>query len=100
MGQARIVPFGEIIYDKNEVEGRIRRAQQAILNPNRPIQYFLENSDLEGEISDTQLSFSINCVSIQISGPDVADLSFCDLPGKHTRFLRDFHLLISLVFQV
>ena len=81
LGQARVVPFGEIIYDKSEVEDRIRRAQQAILNPNRPVQYFLENN-LEGEIPDSQLSFSINCVSIQITGPDVADLSFCDLPGK------------------
>jgi hypothetical protein len=29
-----------------------------------------------------ELSFSTNCVSLQISGPSVADLSFCDLPGE------------------
>lgn len=29
-----------------------------------------------------ELTFSTDYVSLQISGPDVADLSFCDLPGE------------------
>jgi hypothetical protein len=69
------------------VEGRIRRAQRAILNPKKPRKAFLEGEsdgeDGEGE----ELSFSTNCVSLQISGPDVADLSFCDLPGDSSFFL-------------
>lgn len=79
LGQARNEPFGAIITDKADVEGRIRRAQRAILNPKKPRKHFLEGEDEDG--LDSELSFSNNCVSLQISGPDVADLSFCDLPG-------------------
>jgi len=79
LGQARNEPFGPIIYEKSEVEDRIRRAQRAILNPNKPLKHFLEED--EQEELDSQLSFSLNSVTLQISGPDVADLSFCDLPG-------------------
>ncbi|KAH9485773.1 Interferon-induced GTP-binding protein Mx2 [Psilocybe cubensis] len=80
LGQARNEPFGAIIYDKSEVEDRIRRAQRAILNPTKPAKFFLDD-DQEEELLDSQLSFSLNAVTLQISGPDVADLSFCDLPG-------------------
>ncbi|KAK0460501.1 P-loop containing nucleoside triphosphate hydrolase protein [Desarmillaria tabescens] len=79
LGTARNEHFGETIYDKAEVEERIRRAQRAILNPNRRSTEFLEGDD--EDLSENQLSFSTNCVSLQITGPGVADLSFCDLPG-------------------
>ncbi|KAF9047683.1 P-loop containing nucleoside triphosphate hydrolase protein [Panaeolus papilionaceus] len=79
LGQARNQPFGPIIYDKSQVEERIRRAQKAILNPSKPAKLFLEGDD--SVMNMTELTFSTNCVSLQISGPDVADLSFCDLPG-------------------
>ena len=77
-GQVRNEDFGSIIYDKAQVEDRIRRAQRAILNPSKPSKQFLVDTE---DIQDSELSFSSNCVSLQISGPDVADLSFCDLPG-------------------
>ena len=35
LGQARNEVFGSVIYDKSEVEERIRRAQRAILNPKK-----------------------------------------------------------------
>ncbi|KAK0499138.1 P-loop containing nucleoside triphosphate hydrolase protein [Armillaria luteobubalina] len=79
LGMARNEQFGEVIYDKADVEERIRRAQRAILNPNRRSIDFLEGDD--EDTIDNQLSFSTNFVSLQISGPGVADLSFCDLPG-------------------
>ncbi|KAK0499139.1 P-loop containing nucleoside triphosphate hydrolase protein [Armillaria luteobubalina] len=79
LGTARNEQFGEIINEKAEVEERIRRAQRAILNPNRRSTEFLEGDD--EDLSENQVSFSTNCVSLQISGPGVADLSFCDLPG-------------------
>ncbi|EAU91841.2 myxovirus resistance 1 [Coprinopsis cinerea okayama7 len=78
LGQARNEAFGPTIFDKSEVEHRIRRAQLAILNPNQPPRVVLESDDEEFEDS---LTFSNNCVSLKISGPDVADLSFVDLPG-------------------
>ncbi|EKM81299.1 hypothetical protein AGABI1DRAFT_56763 [Agaricus bisporus var. burnettii JB137-S8] len=79
LGQSRNEIFGSTIYEKSEVEERIRRAQRAILNPGKAAKVFLEDKD--GLSGEAELSFSNNCVSLQISGPDVADLSFCDLPG-------------------
>ncbi|KAF9461878.1 P-loop containing nucleoside triphosphate hydrolase protein [Collybia nuda] len=81
-GQMHSEQFGEVIMEsgKSEVEDRIRRAQRAILNPSRSAKHYL-TIDHEDDYSDAELSFSRDCVSLQISGPDVADLSFCDLPG-------------------
>ncbi|KAJ3503460.1 hypothetical protein NLJ89_g8421 [Agrocybe chaxingu] len=79
LGQARNEVFGNIIHNKSEVEERIRRAQRAILNPDRTLEDILRED--ANATYENQLSFSMNCVSLQISGPDVADLSFCDLPG-------------------
>jgi hypothetical protein len=74
------IPFGPPITDKADVEDRIRRAQRAILNPGINSQKFLH--ELEDQTDDqAELSFSRNCVSLEISGKDVADLSFVDLPG-------------------
>ncbi|THG94608.1 hypothetical protein EW026_g6893 [Hermanssonia centrifuga] len=67
------------MFDKSEVEERIRRAQRAILNPNTLSMRFLEGPD-EDPIG-RELTFSMNSICLQISGSDVADLSFCDLPG-------------------
>ncbi|KAF8143506.1 P-loop containing nucleoside triphosphate hydrolase protein, partial [Mycena galopus ATCC 62051] len=77
LGQPRNEPFGDPIFDKAEVEDRIRRAQRAILNPSKPSRTFLE----EDEDDTPEISFSTNYISLQISGPEVADLSFVDLPG-------------------
>ncbi|KAJ7814534.1 P-loop containing nucleoside triphosphate hydrolase protein [Mycena olivaceomarginata] len=66
LGQARNETFGDTIFDKSAV---------AILNPGGPPRSFLE--DIEEDT--TEISFSINYISLQISGPEVADLSFVDL---------------------
>ncbi|RXW23709.1 hypothetical protein EST38_g2143 [Candolleomyces aberdarensis] len=79
LGQARNEDFGTVIYDKAEVEERIRRAQRAILNPSSPRSQFLDGDEEDPE--NSELTFSSNVVSLAISGPGVADLSFCDLPG-------------------
>ncbi|PPQ86250.1 hypothetical protein CVT24_001130 [Panaeolus cyanescens] len=82
LAEAKTEQFGDIIYNKAEVEGRIWRAQRAILNPSKPIEDFLrDNVHSSGnQPRRSELTFSHNCVSLQISGPEVADLSFCDLP--------------------
>jgi hypothetical protein len=77
LGQPRNEAFGDPIFDKAEVEDRIRRAQRAILSPSKPSRIFLE----EDEDDIPEVSFSTNYISLQISGPEVADLSFVDLPG-------------------
>ncbi|TFK68463.1 hypothetical protein BDN72DRAFT_769259 [Pluteus cervinus] len=76
-GQARNEPFGDPITEKSHVEERIRRAQRAILNPSTASHLFLTAND----DTPNERSFSKNRILLQISGPDVADLSFCDLPG-------------------
>lgn len=86
LGQSKDEIFGPPIYNKAEVEDRIRRAQLAILNPHKSAASFLSQEDGEDEVGisqdgQTSLTFSMNCVSLAISGPDVADLSFVDLPG-------------------
>lgn len=78
MGSAVIIPFGPVITDKKFVEERIRRAQRAILCPGRDTELFLNGPDEE---IGRDLSFSKNCVSLDINGPELTDLSFCDLPG-------------------
>ncbi|KAJ1301437.1 hypothetical protein OPQ81_008695 [Rhizoctonia solani] len=75
----RNIQFGKIITRKVDVEDRLRRAQLAILNPGVESSLFLK--DPLPRSSSTAVAFSENFVSVEISGPDVTDLSFCDLPG-------------------
>lgn len=79
LGKLRKEQFGDPIFDKAEVEERIRRAQRAILNPTIPVRQLLNGSN--EDIEEPDLTFSRNYVSLEISGADVDDLSFCDLPG-------------------
>jgi hypothetical protein len=79
MGTAVNIPFGLVIKDKKFVEERIRRAQRAILHSAEAPDMFLSGPDEDP--SEKGLTFSKNCVSLEISGPELTDLSFCDLPG-------------------
>ncbi|KAF9258362.1 hypothetical protein L218DRAFT_735587 [Marasmius fiardii PR-910] len=99
LGQARNEPFGDPIYNKAEVEERVRRAQLAILNPNISRKEILEGDGYVDNVNGS--SFSANCVSLEISGPDVADLAFCDLPGlirsTNDGNTRDIELIEGMV---
>lgn len=79
MGTAENIPFGLVINEKDQVEERIRRAQRAILRPSKSPDEFLSGPDEETDVPE--FTFSKNCVSLEISGPELTDLSFCDLPG-------------------
>ncbi|KAG8898577.1 hypothetical protein FRB99_007343 [Tulasnella sp. 403] len=76
----REVAFGDTLYDKREVVRMIRRAQRAILRPTLDASVFLDDSDL-GVLGHPAQSFSANCVCIHVTGPQVPDLYFYDLPG-------------------
>ena len=93
MGTAENISFGPVIEDKKLVEERIRRAQRAILCPSKSPNTFLTGLD---EDSDYELTFSKNCVSLEISGPELTDLSFCDLPGTHFSLSTRFCLTVGL----
>ena len=83
--QMRTVAFSETLYDKSQVQDRLRQAQRAILRPTiLDHKLFLNNTDLQ--IQDPPaLSFSANCVCVDVQGPDVPDLYFYDLPGTQER---------------
>ena len=91
MGTAENISFGPEIRDKKLVEERIRRAQRAILCPSKSPNAFLTGLD---EDSDQELTFSKNCVSLEITGPELTDLSFCDLPG--TLLSLSTHLCLTV----
>ena len=76
-------PFGPVIVNKSEVELWVRRAQAAVLNPNRsPSDFYEMSQDYLKELSDNR--FSKNVVQINVHDPDATDLSFVDLPGQHS----------------
>lgn len=92
LGTPLNIPFGDPIYNKSDVEGRLKRAQRAILNPRTDYRNFLDGPDEDP--AQNEISFSTNCVSLQISGKDLTDLSFCDLPG-----MRGLRLSLQVDFS-
>jgi hypothetical protein len=70
-------PFGPDIDNVSHVCERIERAQIAILHPERDPSDFVGATFFER----TGGGFSFDSILIDISGPDVTDLSFVDLPG-------------------
>lgn len=76
LANSQKIQFGQPITEKSEVTERIRKAQRAILSPSTPPDVFLSGAE-----PDRELSFSSNRIVLHISGPDVTDLNFIDLPG-------------------
>lgn len=81
--QPQSIQFGDALSNPDDVEDRVRRAQQAILTPSVSPEEFLYMSTSGAR----ELSFSKNYILIQVEGSNVADLSFVDLPGKQTTSL-------------
>ncbi|KAG8853986.1 hypothetical protein FRB96_007849 [Tulasnella sp. 330] len=78
--EVREVAFGPKLSDKDEVEKVLRRAQRAILRSTLDTSMFLNDEDLRTRGHPAQ-TFSQNCICIRVSGPNVPDLYFYDLPG-------------------
>lgn len=78
------VDFGSRITDKAEVEHMLRRAQEAVLHPDVKFEVFLEDGWQEKVKGKQPLRFSQNIVCIELTGPELTDLSFVDLPGTDT----------------
>ncbi|KAK5679716.1 hypothetical protein LTS10_007664 [Elasticomyces elasticus] len=66
-----------VVRDKHNLQDVLRRAQLAILNPQRDHTDFLYGNPS----TNKSLGFSPNTVSLRIEGPHLPDLSFYDLPG-------------------
>ena len=72
--------FGPPIEDRADVETRIRQAQQALLNPDMPMEMFLTS---RGMSKPSALRFTRNAIVVEIKGHGVDDLAFIDLPGRY-----------------
>ncbi|KAI0759256.1 P-loop containing nucleoside triphosphate hydrolase protein [Trametes elegans] len=75
------VDFGPRITDKGQVENVLRRAQAAVLRPDLPMESFLDPDARSKSKSKKAHRFSKNVVCVELTGPELADLSFVDLPG-------------------
>ncbi|KAJ1303118.1 hypothetical protein OPQ81_011319 [Rhizoctonia solani] len=99
-GKTKEIQFGSQMTDRMEVQERIRRAQLAILNPSIEPSTFL---NAEGNASyPSSRSFSQNCVIVVLSGNELSDLNFVDLPGlianvADDRNVGDIELVKELV---
>ncbi|KGO41110.1 Dynamin [Penicillium expansum] len=82
--------------NKREVEGAIRCAQLAILNPSTDSHDFFPGSS---DMAQTyQVKFSPNAVRLDISGSGLPNLSFYDLPGVISQAEHDNErYLVNLV---
>jgi len=82
------IDFAET-YSKEETTLILRRAQLAVLNPNKPFDAFLELDDEQCERYSPMQMFSNSTVVLEISGADV-DVTFIDLPGiiSNSDFVR------------
>lgn len=80
--------------DKSQVQDALIRAQSAVLNPSRNWREFVPDyphpypsstsfSEFKSppSLGDFQVKFSPNVVCMDITGPDLPNLAFIDLPG-------------------
>lgn len=79
----------------------LRRAQYAILNPLVPPKRILMTpaKDLKDIPSRGGLAFSRNIICLDITGKDVVNLSFVDLPGE-LLFIQSLPSLTFIYYQV
>lgn len=91
--------FGQPITIKSEVTERIKRAQKAILNPSTSRDACLSGAIYAANAAN-ELSFSSNRIVLHITGSDVADLNFIDLPGLFVGGKdRDMELIKNLAIS-
>ena len=76
---------------------RIRQAQQALLNPDMPMEMFLSS---RGMSKPNALRFTRNSIVVEIKGQGVEDLAFVDLPGGAHGQVGILGLLTGFSIQV
>src|SRR5271170_3044692 len=79
----QVIKFGERLYDPTDVERRLKRAQDAILQlphegQDHDLATYLQEDDI---VSPKTVGFSRNVVRLDVAGPDLVDVTFIDLPG-------------------
>ncbi|KAK0629323.1 P-loop containing nucleoside triphosphate hydrolase protein [Bombardia bombarda] len=100
-------------FDSEEIETVLRCAQVAILNPTTSHRSFIPKTN--GEVSEdarqqhmdfiaskeanAESQFSPNTVALEVTGPDLADLNFYDLPGVFITAKRSEDRFLERVVQ-
>ena len=82
MEEELIIPFGQPTTVKHQLEGTLRKAQSAVLQPWIPTATLVRGGEYAASSGRTPLDLSANSIIVNISGPDVPDLVFYDLPGS------------------
>jgi hypothetical protein len=92
----REISFGEEISNPKDVELALRRAQAAVLNPSAAPETLAQASEaaLKKQLGRNALTFSRNVVCVDLSGPDMVDLAFIDLPGAFQHNMLEERLIL------
>jgi hypothetical protein len=91
-----IVPFGDALDNPEEVEKRLRGAQDAVLHlpfGNYAPEHFLQENY---EKSEAAMGFSRNVVRLDVMGSNLVDVTFIDLPGIISNANQVYPLNINL----
>jgi hypothetical protein len=82
-GEPKTIPFGDAITDLRMVENRLKRAQAALLQiplaPDDDVTRFLDENYIPPV--KPKVDFSRNVVRLNVSGEDLVNVTFIDLPG-------------------
>ncbi|KAL1960290.1 hypothetical protein VTO42DRAFT_8250 [Malbranchea cinnamomea] len=88
----------DTLTDKSRLQGVLKWAQLATLNPGRPPKDFTPGENTETDPFYAQVKFSPNVVRLDISAPGFPNLSFYDLPGIiNVAEIDDEKYLVTLV---
>ncbi|CAE6443171.1 hypothetical protein ACGC1H_004995 [Rhizoctonia solani] len=79
-GDAKEIPFGDVMTDPKDMETRIAQAQLAVLNSGTDPSTFLAMDPTKVKTRGGS-GFTNNSVIVDLSGDGLADLNFVDLPG-------------------
>lgn len=78
IGDTNVTPFA-VIRDKADLESTLKRAQLAVLNPDKDPNTFRDSTVTM--FGKNTIGFSPNIISLKIEAPGLPELSFFDLPG-------------------
>jgi hypothetical protein len=82
LDEPQVITFGDRLFDPMDVERRLKRAQDAILQLPHPgahdVTTYLEEDYI---VSPKTVGFSRNVVRLDVTGPELVDVTFIDLPG-------------------
>ncbi|KAH7329747.1 P-loop containing nucleoside triphosphate hydrolase protein [Rhizoctonia solani] len=79
-GDAKEIPFGDVMTDPKEMETRIAQAQLAVLNSGTDPTTFLAMDPTKVKTRGGS-GFTNSSVVVDLAGEGLADLNFVDLPG-------------------